>query len=447
MRATLALALAATALLVGAGGPTARAAPVVLDVASHLGWGVDASTDGNVCTVASGDDCHSGSQSSGPGGFGYPRSVAFDPQNGNLYVADTANDRLQELTGAGAFVSAFGWDVNETEDRLASASQSQRDICTAASADACTDGGTGVAAGQLAGPESVAVDPRSGDLYVLEIATGDFRVEKYTATGRFVWRIGGQVNGTTKANLCTAQELQRLGVSCQAGVESPPGATESGAFKFPQSEGDLLAAGGPEDLLYVGDEHRVQEFDADGHWRGEILLASLSAQPESDVMALALDGDGDLYLVYRSFVLQEGERVAYANVIHEFDPHGEQLAEFPVNARQPGANAEIDGLALAPSGLLAVIGDEDTASSFTRLGLLYSARTGRPEGGFTPPSDNDGIAFDSDEDLYVAATDDQEVVAYIPGPPTELLATLRGCEVGAARETLAALDCALDSDT
>ena len=62
----------------------------------------------------------------------------------------------------------------------------------------------------------------------------------------------------------------------------------------------LLSVVQAKDLLYVGDEHRVQEFEAaSGKWVGEIPLTSLSEEQESEVQALALDQEtGDLYLNY-----------------------------------------------------------------------------------------------------------------------------------------------------
>ena len=52
--------------------------------------------------------------------------------------------------------------------------------------------------------------------------------------------------------------------------------------------GGLLAVGGNEDLLYVGDEHRVQEFEADGVRR----LKSRSVTPETGQRRSPLDRNG-----------------------------------------------------------------------------------------------------------------------------------------------------------
>lgn len=421
-------------------------APVKLVPASHIGWEVNGATGANVCTVASKDPCRSGRQGATAGGFEYPSSVAVDPRTGNLYTTDDSNNRVQELTAAGAFVAMFGWDVNETEDRLAAGSQAQKNVCTATSGDTCGPGTRGAAAGQLDYPASVAVAPDTGAVYLLETETGEDRIDKYTSTGRFLWTAGKDVNATTKANICSEREIEQSHVKCQAGAEAASDTTEPAAFKSARYDGDLLAVGGPENLLYVGDEHRVQELEADGKWRGEILLASLSSGRGSAVSALALDRYGDLYLVYSVASSPSGTGDEQANVIRKFNPHGEQIAEFSVNPRQPKATVVVNGLAVDPDGELAVIGNEIGANPVTRLGALYDAGTGLPITSFTGPSDNDGITFNGAGDLYVAATDDQEVAAYVPAPVVELVTSPVACEVGPENDQLVMFDCALNRE-
>jgi hypothetical protein len=48
-----------------------------------------------------------GSVGSGNGQFGYPRGVAIDP-SGNVYVADTGNDRIQKFNSSGMYLSQWG---------------------------------------------------------------------------------------------------------------------------------------------------------------------------------------------------------------------------------------------------------------------------------------------------------------------------------------------------
>jgi len=381
---------------------------------AHFGLRVDRTSGGNVCTVSSGDSCQRGVQSSGSGGFMYPSSVALNPRTGHLYVADISNDRVQELDGSGGFLVTFGWGVNKTKSGLRNVTQAEKNICTAASGNTCTAGTPGAAAGHISYPGSVAIDPVTGEVYVLEIESGNYRVEKYTAGGHFVWTIGKGVNRNTRGNVCTEREIERSGVRCGAGAEAASESTEHGAFKFAQQFGDLLAAGGPEGLLYVGDEHRVQEFEAGGRWRSEILLASISSAPSSSVTALAVDGKGDVYVVYRTVTTASGERSARTDVVHEFDPHGDQVKEFSIDPRDSSMMVEVTGMAIDLSGRLAVIGLEIGASHVSHFGVVYEGDTGHVVATFVPPADNDGIAFNGEGDLYVTGTDDQEVVMYVP---------------------------------
>ena len=316
----------------------------------------------------------------------------------------------------GTFVSTFGWNVNGTMDRQPGSAQTQKNVCSAASGDSCSTGVAGTAAEQLAYPTSVTVDPVNGYVYVLEVGVKESRIDRYTPDGRFVWTIGKGVNKTTGANICTRREVTTGRVSCRGGLEGATGASEKTTFKFRQHYGDLLAAGGPQDLLYAGDEHRVQEFDNRGSWRGEILLASLSAKPESSVTALAVDGGGDLYLVYDTSSLAGEAAGGQDAVVHVFDRDGRVLRGIAVRPRYGDMRVQVDGIALGSNNEMAVIGVEIGNDSHERFGELYDRVTGRLIDEFAPPSDNDGIGFGGSGDLYVAATDDQEVVAYAPVP-------------------------------
>jgi hypothetical protein len=440
------LRLAALAALAPTGASAcADALPLAstgLRMSAHIGWKVNSTTGRNVCPAASNDTCQAGQASSGAGGFRYLTSVAADPGTGMLYVTDTVNSRVQEFTAAGAFVAMFGWDVNETKDRRSTARQTEKNVCTAASGDVCTAGVSGPAAGQLSNPGDVAVDPLTGEIYVLEVNASDMRLDKYSPKGHFLWMMGKHVNATTGGDMCSEREIERSGVKCAAGQPAATASTERG-FNTGQSYGNLLAVGGPEHLLYVGDEHRVQEFDTNGLLRREILLVSISAQRYSQVAALAIDETGDLYLVYRTVVLGSGERSDRADVIREFSPNGEQIAQFAVRARQPKGSVYINGLAIDSSARLAMIATETGAGSPAHFGSLYDSRTGIRLADFAVPSDYDGVTFNGFGDLYIAATDDQEVAAYVPAPFQEPATSPVACELGGGADSSTASNCAL----
>jgi hypothetical protein len=387
---TVGSSLAATVAIVLLLAAGASAAPSKLRFTGQFGKEVNETTKGNLCTVQSGDRCQNGQFSEASAGFSNPYSVAAGPSlgpgvQGNVYVGDTINARIQEFTAAGAFVSMFGWNVNKTKVEQVGAEQAAKNLCTAKSGDACQKGEEGGLAGQIARPESVAVDQSTGDIYVLSEA--NHRVEKYTAEGQFVLMIGKEVNETTKGNLCTAVSKN----ACQAGVANVAGSTEHGAFNPGENRGDLLALGGPEDLLYVGDQERVQEFNKAGEWVNEVSLASLSSNGQ--VRALAVAANGTLYFAY-----------AEEEVIHVYPPGGGP-SSFPTGGG-------VSAIALDSFGDVAV-----TVFGAPN-GELYSA-AGNRLAEFGPPSGINvayGIAFNSEGTLYAADSgrEDIEMFALVP---------------------------------
>ncbi len=197
-------------------------------------------------------------------------------------------------------------------------------------------------------------------------------------------------------------------------------------------------------MVYVGDEGRLQVFDANGRWKRDILLVSAASAPASAVSAVAVDSIGDIYLAYKTTTSRSGIVVENNNIVRKFNPDGEQMGQFVVMPRLAYAEAHIDGMAIGPADRLAVIGVEIGSNFYERFGFLYGGATGRIVGEFRPPKDNDGLTFDSRGDLYVAAADDQEVVGYIPVPAAELVTGPVRCEVAPAVATAAAFACALN---
>jgi hypothetical protein len=115
----------------------------------------------------------------------HPGSVAVDPATGNVFVADTGNNRIDEFTAEGFFVRAWGWGVIDGTSKL--------QTCEAE----CHAGQPGQGAGQLNEPVSVAFSP-NGDLYALNRARGDGRVMRFSVAGpeaTFVESFGGYGEG------------------------------------------------------------------------------------------------------------------------------------------------------------------------------------------------------------------------------------------------------------
>jgi hypothetical protein len=451
------------AMLVGAGAAQAApTAPIKELLASHVGWEVNGTTKGNICTILSKDECQAAGASSEPVGFIYPEGIAVDndpasPRYGNVFVADRSNYRVQELTAEGAFVAMFGREVNGT---------TKGNVCTAASGNVCKAGVAGVAAGQFGGQMTLADDPASGDVYVREVIVdfsnahepkGGSRVQKFTPEGKFVLEIGREVNETTKGNLCTEEEVEKAGVKCTGPALQPLGATTSEPGVFPPSTS--LAVGGPKDLLYADGGNRVQMFEADGTYAGEIPLGGSVA--ESEVRALTVDEAGDVYLVH------VGAGGSGNQAILKFNAKGEQIAEFIESPRSAGTPSlhvngfTVDHLAVDSSGRLAVSGYEQVESgTFVQTfsgsyGRLLDSATGRLVTEYAVPSnlldpeEVAGIGFNAGDELYAVERSGEEngqVLIYKPVPAGELLASAATCEAGAERETDATVTCTLKGE-
>jgi hypothetical protein len=441
--------IATIATIAGVGAAQAAAPPVKLVLSSHFGREVnltEVAVKGgpsleDVCTVESKNECQPGNASSIQGGFNFPSSVAVDnavskPSYGNIYVADLFNQRMDELTPSGGFVLMFGKEVNETKDNTAGATESEKNVCTAASGDVCKAGVEGSGAGAFFfGPQAVAVDPSTGNVYAADPLNS--RVAEYTESGQFVLMIGKEVNetkdntlGSTEAqrNLCTAAS----GDVCTEAKRAPSESTEQGAFSIENFVGNMLAAGGPEDLLYVGDQQRVQEFKANGEWVREI-----SSEPGNTVEALTLEQPtGDVYL---------SRPAPNGNLVREFDIEGKELRSFPVSQPRTGGESHVKAMALDSEGRLAVTFSQNNGQYF---GGLYIASSGRRVTGFAIPAggESKGISFNGAGDLYAVNPSQQEVLAYTAKPIAELVVGPAACEAGTESDTSATFDCTLNGE-
>ena len=120
-----------------------------------------------------------GGPGSGAGQLEGPEGVAVNDATGNVYIADTGNDRVDEFEPNGTFVRAWGWGV---------AGGTVLETCTVK----CQKGVSGSSPGEFVTPAFIAVDnsnglgPSAGDIYVGD--PGDNIVTKFTATGAWLNR-------------------------------------------------------------------------------------------------------------------------------------------------------------------------------------------------------------------------------------------------------------------
>jgi hypothetical protein len=113
----------------------------------------------------------------GASALSHPTDVAVDQLTGDVYVVDRGNHRVEKFTPGGEFIFMVGQEVNRTASEDPAASLAEKNLCTAASGDACQParlrpGATtsDVGPGDLANPLYLAVDNSGG------IDDGDFYV-------------------------------------------------------------------------------------------------------------------------------------------------------------------------------------------------------------------------------------------------------------------------------
>ncbi len=132
-----------------------------------------------------------GSSGSTGGKLSDPSGIAIDP-SGNVWVADTANTRVEEFNEKGEFLATFGTNVNKTKVE-AGGTQKEKNLCTAASKNVCQAGTAGSAEGQMKEPVGIG-SSSGGNIYVVEKGNG--RVEKFSPTGELLAKFAGPGSGT-----------------------------------------------------------------------------------------------------------------------------------------------------------------------------------------------------------------------------------------------------------
>ncbi|HEX2035684.1 MAG TPA: flippase activity-associated protein Agl23 [Chloroflexota bacterium] len=239
-------------------------------------------------TVAVNPIAQWGSSGRNPGQFNVPRGVALDAQ-GNVYVADTLNHRIQKFDPSGTPITAWGSEGNgdgQFKEPMGVAVDGQGFVYVAdtwnhriqkfdANGRFVTKwAGQG---GSFWGPRAIAVDGQ-GFVYVTD--TGNKRIQKFDANGRFVSQLGG------------------------------PGA---GAGQLNEPIGLAVTPAGE---VYVADTNnrRIQKFDAGGQAVAAWPVAGWPPGVRNEPY-LALDAEGNLYATDPL-----GARIV------KFSPQGEVLA-------------------------------------------------------------------------------------------------------------------------
>jgi len=280
--------------------------------------------------------------------------LAVNETSHDIYIADTGNRRIVELTAAGAFVRAFGADVGGAGV----------DVCTAS----CQPGNNGTSPGSFEMPTFLAIDnsggASSGNVYVMDSATNV--ISKFKADGTLVSTWGnngafeaanGQLAGKTQAELFTgiagiaidsAGTLAVLETSSQL-LTFTEGGSFIGEIAAPRGSAALgLSVDGDGNFFKANGDLTIQKFAPSGASIGQITAEAAQATGFASNPA-----SGVLYADFGAFI----NAYAFNGAGEVINPAGSCAPqEF---AGCPATERFAEG-AFGQGGALAVDGSTDT---------------------------------------------------------------------------------------
>ncbi|MEA3459633.1 MAG: TIGR03663 family protein, partial [Chloroflexota bacterium] len=220
-----------------------------------------------------------GSQGNGPGQFQEPWGIAVD-EEGSVYVADTWNHRIQKFDSEGRFLTQWGVFGN-------------------------TDGTLGTG-GVFWGPRGIAVDEK-GNIYVTD--TGNKRVQKFTSEGEFLGQWGGLGSEPGKFDEPVGIAIDEEGCIYVADAWNRRVQKFDKGFNFVtewpihgwESQSVInkpcLAAGGGRVYATDPEGYRVLVFDSDGKFLATFGEYGLDENSFGLPIGVGVDAEGDSYVV------------------------------------------------------------------------------------------------------------------------------------------------------
>jgi DNA-binding beta-propeller fold protein YncE len=255
--------------------------------------------------------------------------IVVDSQ-GDIIVNNEDCYRVERYDNQGNFLRMWGWGVKDGSATLQS--------CTSS----CQCGISGSGDGQLSGPWGLGLDA-DGNVYVVDRAAS--RITKYDGLGNFIrtWGWGVQ-DGTNAFQVCTS--------GCQAGI------TGAGNGQFDLPTGIVVL----DETVCVSewDNNRLQFFSRDGAFQSKFNVGYSAA-------GVSVSPNGEIYVAR-----------FWGDEVLEFDISGTQLASWGVSGSGIGEFTRPFGVAVAPSGDVFVVDQEN--SRVQKFGpALRSFKAGLPD--------------------------------------------------------------------
>jgi len=357
-----------------------------------------------------------GSQGSGNGEFGTPEGIAVD-SSGNVYVADTYNNRIQKFDPDGGFIIGWGrreleyfnrpydvavdssgnaYAVNTNNHRIEKFSSERTYYITAWGSQGSRDG-------QFNYPKGIAVDS-SGNVYVAD--TDNHRIQKFDPDGRFITKWGSRGSGDGEFNSPKGIAVDSSGnvyvvdaYNNRIQKFDPDGrfitkwgstGSRDGQFYYPK--GIAVDSSGN---VYVADSnnHRIQKFDPDGRfitkWGSRGSGDGQFYYPED----VAVDSSGNVYVAdtYNNRIQKFQWKFILGTVVI---PPKISLSNYVISVRDGGEN----------EGVMDYFGDDTLDGLLNKISNWYPSQEGvvvgppiegvriRTEGGRIYYTDSNGRA-------------------------------------------------------
>jgi RHS repeat-associated protein len=256
-----------------------------------------------------------GTKGTGNGQFTRPLGMAVDKE-GNVFVADSENNRIEKFNSKGEYVSQFGTK--------------------------------GSGNGQLSIPRDIAIDAE-GNFWVTDSA--NWRIEKFNSKGEYLTQFGtfGGGNGQFKnpSGIAVApnghlwitdQQLSRISEYTATGeLVRNVGSGGSGNGQFNTPEGIVVDAEGN---VWVADRvnNRVQKFSSTGTYLSQFGTGGKENGKFEGPTVLDLLPSGDLLVTDR-----------WSGRVQEFNPKG----EYQIQIESPGLT-EPEGMGVGSDGSIYV---------------------------------------------------------------------------------------------
>jgi len=240
-----------------------------------------------------------GGQGSGEGQFMTPRSVAINQSNGDVYVTDEGNNRIVELNSSGVFLATFGWGVKDGKEEF--------EVCKRNSGVyTCRAGIAGSGPGQLKEAKELAVDS-SGNVWLADY--GNNRIQEFNETGEYLQSFGKEGTGEAQfkgplgiaidsGNLYVAEyannRVQELSTAGKYIAQWGKAGSGNSEFNGPRGISVEPVTGN----LYVADtgNNRVQEFSSAGKFITKFGSAGSGNGKFSEPKGIAVSPSGGIYV-------------------------------------------------------------------------------------------------------------------------------------------------------